>query len=546
MTALVEEPEFAPVRELPNGELFHSPLGLFNFQADGIAEAYVRTDPGTPGGVLAVYDTGLGKTIIGIAMAAFLFADDQIDLCVVISERNKLVDWRDEFDRFSALSTHLYHGPGRQKRLAKAGTPHVFCTTYETGRNELMGREKVHGRRSKGKAVDGPLLDALGLRGKRVLWIFDEVTRLKGRSSELHKSYDYALGQLRKNAHQRVLGLTATPMERDYEDAYNLGRIVCPELMPTVAEFERTFTSGVDNFGRYMFRNDRKEQFAELFQGVIMRKRKTDDDVVQQFPRQVEKSLKVEAHRDHARFYAAVEGLFDPSEGQADTRTEEEIDYDERRLFTALRMTAGHPCSHLHAESIISQTLVDSLGEDVLRSIPSSKTEELISRLKPLVKGQGAQAIIFTFYGGTVLRELVDELRKAGYATVEYHGGRSLTQNEYAKEEFIAGRAELFVTSDAGSRGLNLQNAEYVFEYESALTHANRTQRINRVHRITSDHPLVTAYTLILEDSIEEGIIEKVLKRNADQDILLGDNEDGTAFVSASKRRELLQIARRR
>jgi hypothetical protein len=49
-----------PTRELPNGELYYSPQGLYDFQVDGIAECIVRT--AGPDGVIAVWDTGIGKT----------------------------------------------------------------------------------------------------------------------------------------------------------------------------------------------------------------------------------------------------------------------------------------------------------------------------------------------------------------------------------------------------------------------------------------------------------------------------------------------------
>jgi SNF2 family DNA or RNA helicase len=539
----VEERAFTRARSLPNGELFFSPWGLLEFQADGLAHTYLSIEPGTPGGVIAVWDTGLGKTLLGIALAAYLYVDDKIDLVMVVAEKNKITDWRDDFERFSALATHRYHGAGRQKRLAKAD-PHVVITTYETGRTDLMRRE-TNGARGKGTKVDGPLVEALGLHDKRVLWIFDEVTRLRGRGSELHQAYAYLLRELRKGPHhQRVLGLTATPMERDVEDAYNVGRIVCPTLMPTVAAFERTFTRGVDQYNRYLFRKDTEGLFAQMFQRTILRKRKTDADVIAQFPQQVEESVKVEMNGPHRSLYNAITELCGPG-GDEDDRSALERATAERRLYTALRMTTGHPAAHLHSTSVISSAVQQAVGAG-LRDIHSSKSEELIARLKPIVKGQGAQAVVFTFFANTVLVELAADLRRAGFSVAEYHGRQTLKQNDDAKDRFKAGESEILLTSDAGSRGMNLQNAEYVFEYESALTFANRTQRINRIHRIDSEKPLVTCFTMIVEDSIEEGLVNLMLARNERQDILLGDEDDGSGFIDAATRRELLRVARKK
>lgn len=536
---------FTPARTLPNGQNLWSQYGLFEFQADGVAEAYVRTEPGEQSGILCVYDTGLGKTFVGMGLSVMLFEDDKIDLVLVIAERNKITDWRDDFTTYTTLNAHRYHGTGRQKRLAKEKNLHVLVTTYETARNELMSYEKMPGKRSKGHKVDGPLMEALGLRNKRVLVIYDEVTKLRGRSSELHQAHAYALGQLRKGPFPpRVLGLTATPMERDYEDAYNVARIVCPERMPTVDVFERTFVDSRDDYGRPRFKRSAENVFASLFQGLIMRKRKTDADVIEQFPQQIEEFVHIELRPDHAELYGAVEEIFDIMDGQTDTRTPFQQDADEKRLYGLLRLTAGHPQAHLHATNPTSQAICQIVGEDTLASIKSSKTEELLQLLKPLIKGQGAQAIVFTFFGNSVLRMLVDDLRKAGYSVLSYCGSNSLKQNDDAKSAFINGEIEILVASDAAAKGLNFQNAQYVFEYESALTFANRTQRINRVHRIGSKHGSVTCYTLILDGTIEEGIVNKVLTRNEQQDRLLGDEDDGSAFVSAATRRELLQMAR--
>ena len=532
MTAVAES-SFVPARELPNGENIYSPLGIFDFQADHIAEAYVRTEKQS--GIVAVWDTGLGKTWLAMALAAYLFEDDKIDLAIVVSEKNKLTDWRDEFERATSLSVHRYHGTGRQKRLAKFGVPHVLCTTYETGRNEFMTRaEREPGKRGKGSMQDGPLVEALGLRGKRVLWIFDEVTKLKNRSSELHQAYQYILEAMRKTAQQRVLGLTATPSERDYSDAYNVGRIVCPERMPTVADFERIFTRGRDDFGHYVFRKDRQPHFAEVFRGIMLRKRKSDPDVIDQFPKQIEKSVRVQMNATQAKFYQSVRDILG-------NPNDEEMIKTEPRMFPILRMTAGHPASHTHKDNEISAAITDTVGVEGLQALGSPKIDRLIELLKPIVWGQGAQVVIFTEFGGSVLLEVARELKKASFSVSEYHGGKSLHANDDAKDQFIRGNTEILLCSDAAARGLNLKNAEYVVNYEAPVTFAKYQQRINRVHRIDSDKPICTAYTLLLEDTIEDTIMNLVMARNKEHDILLGDEEDGTAFVSAKQRQEMFR-----
>ena len=526
MTALDEAPATTP-------GLFHTPWsGLLDYQAEGVALCYYGTnfEHGIDGGRLLLFEMGLGKTVCSIALACFLWEDHEIDRIVVACEKGKLTDWVNDFRSFSELGVRKYHGSNRKNMWAKDPQP-VMISTYETLRTDLMGWHKNEGKRGRGSRVDGPLMEALNIRASRTLWIFDEVTKLRGRGSQVHQSFDYALAQARKHTHQRVLGLTGTPVERDFEDFYNVGRIVCPTVMPTVAEFEKRYTKGRDLLGRYIFQGGRKAEFAAMFTPVVIRKRKTDPDVIDQFPQMVEKMVEVELNPKHQQFYDAVLASFE--------------DPEDIRSFTIARMTAGHPCSHLHADNPISRSIVEVMGEEFLRSIPSSKSVELINRLKPLVKGQGAQVIVFTYFGKSVLPELAADLRNAGFTVSTFAGGMNVGEQDRAREEFTSGQTEVFLASDAAAKGLNLGNASYVFEYESATTYATRTQRFNRAHRLSSAHPTVTGVTLIAQDTIETGLFNLALKRNADHDLATGDQSDGTSFISASQRRAMLRVGRK-
>jgi SNF2 family DNA or RNA helicase len=550
MSTTLAVTDFVPAREMPNGGLFYSPLGIFPFQADGLAECYVRTEPDQAGGVLAVWDTGIGKTVLGLLLATYLYADNQIDLVMVVCERNKVREWQADFERFTGLSTLRYHSTGRQKRLERHGVPHVLITAYETGRDELMTQVRRANHRGPGSAVDGPLTDALGLREKRVLWIFDEPIKFKSRSSGLYKSYWHVLSQLRRGPHhQRVLGLTATPMDTNYEQAYNVARMIAPNTQPKVGEFEERYTRGRQEFGRgqggYIF-NGKEKVWAQLnFQPLIIRKRKTDPDVIDQFPKLIEESDPVPEHRTHKAFYNTVLTMLDAPEDQEDPRSEEQIVADERRIRTLLRMTAGHPASHLHVRNELSAQIVEEVTAAGLRAIPSPKTARLIEVLETLVRGQGAQVIVFEFFT-SVIKEVARELRDAGFTVAEYHGGIDEGDREQAKAAFKAGQFHVLFMSDAGARGINLQNAEYVIEYSSSTTYSNRVQRGNRNNRIDSELPSTTLITMILEGTVEEQIFARTLTRNKELDTLVGDIEDETAFVSAAARREILNDYKKR
>lgn len=525
--------------EWPVSDLYHSPLGLFPFQAEGIAQAYLSSENG--GGNLVVWSTGLGKSHFGMRMSTLLAEDmrDQIrshDLTVLVCEKAKISEWAEDFAKYTRQSSRIHHGSIRMRKLAKEGLPDVLITTYETAKADLVRFVKTPGKRGTSIA-HGPLLDVI--EPLSVLWICDEMGKLRNRTSDNYKAFQYTFNKMRKSnpKDHRVFGLTATPIEKDWEDAFNQCRLIRPDLMPTIGEFESYFVKSRDPFGRARYRQERMSEFALLCRPVILRKRKTDPDVIDQFPKQMEEARHLTMAPDQAGLYEMVEslgyGLEEPLPG----------------LWTALRQIAGGPASLVRSaqtgDSVLAKSLVAELGEQYLLGISSVKEQALIEYLTPLVKDEGAKAVVFSFFGQTVLPLLASRLRQSGFKVYVNHGGLSSGEMGRVRQAFRDDPAPcVFLTSDAGSRGINLPEATYVIEFESALTYANRTQRLNRIHRIDSQSTSVTCMTFVVDHTVEVAIMQKMSERNAQSDILLDDLDAGEAFMTASDRSQALQIAR--
>lgn len=523
-----------------NGRLFMSPLGLFDFQAEAVADAYLW------GNRIAVIDRGVGKTVITMALACQLFEDDEIDLVIHVGQGNKLVpdeflaDWR----AFTSLRVCHYLGTGRTKRLAKMldnGGVDVLLTTYETGRIDLMTRVKTGTRRGKGSRADGPLVSQLGLRDKRILWVFDEVVKFAHRGSELYQAYDYLIGppgrgggQLRAGKHrQRVIGMSANPMAADmHAEAFNVARMVLPERMPPIGEFEERFTHDKDDFGNFYYRKEARTEFAPMFHACIYRKRNTDPDVRDQMPSLIESQLDVTLDPAHRQLYDAVTGIFGKDVGEL-TETER------GQLHSALRLVTGHPRALLHTTAVLPSAVVKTLGRDRLVEIPSSKSQRLIQELNTTLAGH--QVIVFTFYAETVLPELVADLRAAGFRVGTYLGSDAASNAD--KQRFKGGEIDVLVSSDAGAKGLNLPEASFVIEYESAKTFEQRMQRFGRHQRITSESTHVYGITLVATKTVEVGTLATVLRRNQLQDELLGD-VGAQGYMTAAARKQMLAGSR--
>lgn len=500
--------------------LYCSPKGLYPFQAEGVAYALLRPDN------LYVWDCGIGKTHAGMAAAAMLFADGEIDLCLVVCEKNKLGEWLEDFATYTRLEAKLYRGAPAARKKILADLPQVLIGTYETIRNDAAHLVSVPKRKTK--RLD-PFFLSEALAGKRVLIVYDEMTKVGNRTSANHKHHATLVNHIRAYGSCRVMGLTATPVERSPENLYNVGRILCPTAVGTVETFERDHVESRDIFGNVVkWKN--LDLLREKMSPVLLRKRKTDPDVVAQFPQRVEEVTYVDLSKHHLDFYQAVDDLFS---GQDDVAT-----------FTLLRQIAATPEALLRSESPTAKSIVDTVGIDALCQMGSAKLDRLVEYLDPLVKGQGAQVVVFTFFGQSVLPVIHDRLLAEGYTVSVNHGQMSQSGREASQAAFRAGQTQIFLTSDAGQRGINLPEASYAVHYELPLTYASYVQRSDRIHRIDSQHGSITVMSFIARKTVETGIAGLVLKRNAWSDTLLDADADEEGFVSAAHRREMLRLAR--
>jgi SNF2 family DNA or RNA helicase len=133
----------------------------------------------------------------------------------------------------------------------------------------------------------------------------------------------------------------------------------------------------------------------------------------------------------------------------------------------------------------------------------SSKLERLEADLEECA-ASGRKAIVFSQWVQT-LTELGTRL--ARFKPVEYHGQIPHRRRESAIEQFRddAHCHVLLMSYGAGSVGLNLQFASYVFLFDRWWNPAVEDQAINRAHRIGAAGP-VTVTRFLAIDTIEQRI----------------------------------------
>jgi superfamily II DNA or RNA helicase len=499
--------------------LYSNPQGLYEFQARLTAYSVLR-----PGNLL-VADPGLGKTHIGLATAAILMEDGAVDHAIFIVEGNKVDEWIDDFEDFTEFEVNKFHGPKRALDLDKR----ITLSTYHTFRDALVTVDKADSR----KLGPGPAMETFS--GRRVLVVCDEAAILgTSRTSRVYQAFEKAFREWRKAGEVRILAMTATPMQSSPENFFNLGRIIQPDLMMTVQEFNDWYVTDWNDWGKpKRFKN--LEHLEQTMAPIMLRKRKTDPDVIEQFPETVEKFVSVRLDKATMRAYnhldSWIKGL--PENEQLPG-------------FNVLNAFVQHPHTVFTSGWEPLSEWVVEFGEEKLRKLPATKAERIIGWATEVHESEDSAGghIIFS-RSNNALVHLAEEIDGA-FPFVEFHGRRTDAQNRAAKAAFRAGEASIMLASGKAERGINLPEAHYITMFDAPVSHASYMQRLSRGSRIGSNvGGTLTVKTFIGRDTIERATVNLWNRRNEWSDTMQDahvDPEDDE-FISAATRRALINQA---
>jgi hypothetical protein len=150
------------------------------------------------------------------------------------------------------------------------------------------------------------------------------------------------------------------------------------------------------------------------------------------------------------------------------------------------------------------------------------KADELAALFDDLFAEPEAKAVVFSQWTRThdiVIRRL--EARGLGY--VSFHGGVPSDKRPALVERFRDDpTCRVFLSTDAGSTGLNLQHASTLLNMDLPWNPAILEQRIARIHRMGQERP-VRVINFVAKGTIEEGMLSVLaFKRSLSAGILDG------------------------
>ena len=327
------------------------------------------------------------------------------------------------------------------------------------------------------------------------LVIVDEAQRVKNWNT-------IAARALKRVDSPYAIVLTGTPLENKLEELISIVQFVDQHrLGPTWKLLHEHQVK--DEAGRVTGYTG-LEKIGQTLAPVMIRRRKSE--VLRQLPIRTDQNLLVPMtemqmvyHQENADVVARIV--------QRWRKTRFLSDKDQRRLTCALQ-NMRMSCN--------STYLLDQETDHGV------KADELAALFEDLFAEPEAKAVVFSQWTRThdiIIRRL--QMRELGY--VSFHGGVPSDKRPALVERFRDDpTCRVFLSTDAGGTGLNLQHASTLVNMDLPWNPAILEQRIARIHRMGQIRP-VRVINFVAKGTIEEGMLSVLaFKRSLSAGILDG------------------------
>jgi hypothetical protein len=427
---------------------------LLPYQMDGIAFAVGA------GRAILADDMGLGKTIQGIGVAELLAREAGIKKVLIVCPASLKSQWRSEIHRFCDRDVQLITGRVAERLPQYRSECFFTVCNYEQVLRDIMAIEK----------------------SPWDLIILDEGQRIK--------NWETKTTQVVKSLRSRfALVLSGTPLENRLEDLYSVATFIDGRrLGPAFRFFHRHRI--VDEDGKVIgYKN--LDQLRETLRPVLLRR--TRESVKLQVPPRSDEYIRItptdEQLSIHNGFLQIVSQI---------VRKPFISEMDLLRLRQALLM----------CRLACNSTFLVNKQKPAF----SSKLERLAELFDQLFDESDRKVVLFSEWTGML--DLIEPLltaRKLPFVRLDGsvpQAKRAALVNEFQTNP----DCKLFLTTNAGSTGLNLQAANTVINVDLPWNPAVLDQRIARAHRMGQSRP-VQVFILVTEGTLEESLLATIMTK---------------------------------
>jgi SNF2 family DNA or RNA helicase len=405
-------------------------------------------------------EVGLGKTIEAALICKEYFARGQIKSLLVLTPATLVSQWQMELDEKFAIPTITTD--------ERDSSPEEFWQMNDC----IVASINTAKHKSHFHCVTERDWD---------LVIVDEAHHLKNR-----RTLNWKLVNAIKK--RFILMLTATPVQNNLVELFNLLTLLKPGLLNTEAQFKQEYV-GSQN-GRVP-KNPAK--LRQLMREVMIRNTRSVVDV--KLPKRFASTITVTPGAKEQELYQAINQYLRQHPGNIDKLTRNN-----------LLMRSGSSPNAL-AETI--KGLQKRFNHDelafLLKRAKQSKDFEKAKQLVDLLQKTTAKTLVFINYK-TTMSYISKYLEKHNIAHVCFRGSMSLKAKDEAIDSFRES-VPVMLASETGGEGRNLQFANTIVNYDLPWNPMKIEQRIGRLHRIGQTQD-VFIFNLAIANSIESYILK--------------------------------------
>lgn len=464
---------------------------LYPYQKEGVEFSVFKK------GVIIADEMGLGKTLQSITTAILKKEIFDFKKTLVICPASVKHQWKNEILKFSNEAATVIEG-----------NPEVRANGYATNSDffHIVNYETV-------------LRDLTEINKSRYDFvILDEAQKIK--------NYETKTAIAIKSIYKKhALVITGTPLENKLLDIYSIVQFLDQKILAPQWEFSYQhciFDSEYKNkiHGYYNLRSLKKR-----LSSILIRREKRD--VFDQLPNVIQKNIYVKLSDEQAAMHANY------SAGIAKILAKKfKTTYDWQKLMlllTNMRMVSD------------SSYLIDKQTHHSPKLV---ELRHILVEQLSIKEDQNKKVIIFSEW--VTMHKLIAEMLKKEDVTFTMLTGKVPVKKRQAliKEFEDNDDCKIFLSSESGGTGLNLQVADTVINFEIPWNPAKKNQRIGRIDRIGQKKQKLHVFNLLSLESIEMKIATGLLlKQNLFEGVLNeGNLTDEVDFSEKGKSQFIKQL----
>jgi SNF2 family DNA or RNA helicase len=457
---------------------------LYPYQKEGIRFA-IKT-----GKTIIADEMGLGKTIQAIGCAEFMRKENLISSVLIVCPTSLKYQWKKEIERFTGCQSVVIEGNHLRRKKMYDDSTFYKIVSYNSICNDV-------------KILRHMSTDFM---------IMDEAQRLKNWNTQVAQA-------MRRIHADYMVVLSGTPLENKLQELYSIVQIVNPFLLGPLHEFiaDTTVLSPSGQIIGYKNLNE----IGERLKGVMIRRRKSD--VKLQLPSRMDSIRFVPMTKEqagmHDEFHSVVSQIVTKW-----NKTHFLSEKDRKRLLLLLSQM---------------RMVCDSTFILDQRSRHDTKIDELMHMVEDMIENGDDKMVVFSQWE-RMTRLVCQELEKRGIMYANLNGSVPSEKRKQLMDDFTSNPdCRIFVSTDAGSTGLNLQVASVLVNLDLPWNPAVLEQRIARIYRIGQTKS-VQVFNMVAERTIEERMLSTLnFKSNMSEGIL--DNGTDAVFMEESKFNRLME-----